>query len=102
MYNARTRRLECGVSAVCSLHVSPVVQTLSYVLDTSRNMAAEHTHSLNLSVTYSVKCSNCSVCLILVKRQIVHQEYGLRVLVRFVYGVFFSLLCLRYLKAGTL
>jgi hypothetical protein len=54
--------------------VSPVVQTVSYDLDTSRNMAAVYSRSLNLSITYSVNRSRCSVVSRLVRRRIVLQD----------------------------
>jgi hypothetical protein len=60
-YDARRSRLESGIPAVCSLCMSPVVQTVLYYLDTSRNMTATYVRSLKLSVTYSVKCSSCSI-----------------------------------------
>jgi hypothetical protein len=50
-----------GIPAVCILDTNSVVQTVSYALDTSSNMAAVYAHSLNLSVTYSVTRSSRSV-----------------------------------------
>jgi hypothetical protein len=47
--------------AACCLYMSLVIQTLSYVLDTSGNMAAVYASLLKCSVTHSVEHSSCSV-----------------------------------------
>jgi hypothetical protein len=41
------RRVESGIPAACSLQMSPVVQTASCALNTSRNMANVYARSLN-------------------------------------------------------
>jgi hypothetical protein len=66
--------------------MSPVVQSVSYILHTSRNMAAVYARSLNLSGTYSVKRSSCSVVSRPGKKENCSSGMSLD---RFVYGVFF-------------
>jgi hypothetical protein len=60
-HNARRRRLESSIPAVCILYMSLVVLTVLCSLDTPWKITATYARSLKFSVTYSVKRSSCSV-----------------------------------------